>query len=408
MRAIGRWQMGYLGMTCAAVIGCGATDVANSESEVETSAATFEALRGHRERPPWIEQALRAGANRLCDLQADHSRDNARNGLDDEDPDDGGWDWLIPVSSAAHTAEISPENLYGGTALALWATREALGFRWRWATGESDAAQGMAARGDVDSPPDIVYLVALSAQTHRRTFSELARIRYEARVHGDATAHGATIRDGRHRDGHDGLIAYDLAWLSLAASALHAAFPGAGYERDAAAFAQVVVDDLAGTPGYFDAADSNENFYVQGLAWSLVALTDAASDTRALRRALRAQLLAFQNEDGGWGWSSQYLLSDAQATAHTVQALSLTERHPSTAAYRGARWLASEQLPSGGFAYTADRESPLLDADILLALYLLGDGHHSREIVPSDGVSARRSALEISAELPPLGAPASR
>jgi hypothetical protein len=149
------------------------------------------------------------------------------------------------------------------------------------------------------------------------------------------------------------------------------------------------------TAGYFELDDTSERYYVQGLAWSLVAVAEAPQRKRALQRELRERLLAFQTDEGGFSWNADYPAPDLQSTAHAVRALSLTERRAELAAFRGARWIARQQLDNGGFPYTTAQEGPLLDGEILLALYLLGTSHGSSDVPGTDAIAARRSAVKI-------------
>lgn len=381
-----------MGFGLLTVVGCGGV----ADTDDEALASSLDALRFHHATTPrWARVALRAGAERLCDLQADRTEDNAGNGLDDADPEDGGWDWLLPLDATEHLPGDSPENLYGATALGLWAARQALGFDARYVTAQRDAASGAALRPEVDSPPDFVYLVLLAEQTRDRSYAELARARYDARraLAGSATAYATSILEQRHENNADGLIAYDLTWLALGARALAAAFPRQGYGRDADDIASVVAADLGGSPGYFDRNDPTERYYTQGLAWSLVALANAPGDASALRGEVTGALLALATDDGGWGWSGDYPAADLQATAHVVQAFALTRRHPPVAAQRAARWLAAAQLASGGFAYVPGQGAPLLDAEILLALRLIGDGRHANSFIPRGPIAFRRNGL---------------
>src|SRR5438093_180139 len=81
------------------------------------------------------------------------------------------------------------------------------------------------------SPRDFAFGVLLADLADNPGFAEIARQHYDARraTFGGATGFGTAIRDGRHARHEDGLIAYDVGWLSISAAALDAAFPGAGY-----------------------------------------------------------------------------------------------------------------------------------------------------------------------------------
>jgi hypothetical protein len=267
----------------------------------------------------------------------------------------------------------------------------------------------------VDSPPDFVYLVLLSDLTEDAGFSQLARARYDAKLAGTggARALGERVRDQRHAQGNDGLIAYDLAWLSLDASALDAAFPAAGYDADAKAYTEVVVQDLlAGVPS-FDYRDAKEAFYTQGLAWSLLAVVHSNTAPR-LRGELRELLLDAQLASGAWGWNAAYPSANLQATAEVAQALALTQgARPSTrrAEKRASNWLISQQAANGGYLYTAALESPPLDAEIALALFLTGTSAGARDGLTAEGVATATQPLSAepaaNGDGPPLSQPLS-
>lgn len=132
----------------------------------------FKAKKGGRKR-----EILKAGASRLCDLQADIIGDNAKNEYVDDDPDDGGWDRDITPTTAHHSTKPSRDNIYGVTALGL--TSAYLGGirKPRFFMGMLDAYLGMEEEFEVDSAPDFVYLFFLDYLFENRGFLELARDR---------------------------------------------------------------------------------------------------------------------------------------------------------------------------------------------------------------------------------------
>ena len=91
--------------------------LACSGADVESTSVAHESLEVLRGGVPDLRATARASidrsTSRLCDLAADRFGDPARNGLSDDDPDDGGWDWLLAPTSSSHSVEPSPENLYG-------------------------------------------------------------------------------------------------------------------------------------------------------------------------------------------------------------------------------------------------------------------------------------------------------
>jgi len=310
----------------------------------------------------------------LSDLQADRIGDNAHNGLTDGDPDDGGWDFTLAATTTSHSSTPSPENTYGATALGPWASLRAGSDTPRTRTTLLGAGLGAQERPEVDSPNDFVYLTALAELADDAGFSDLARARYDAKVAlaGGALALAESDRDARHAGGNDGLILYDLAWYTLGAIALDGAFPGVGYDADAGIYAGVAVSDITSSAPFFDVEDANERFYYQGLAWSLVVLTQDGS-APALFSRVRDILREAQGPDGSWGFNAGTPTDDLQSTAHVVQALSITagnSRPVRAEARRGARWILSRQAANGGWEYTPGQESTLVDAEAMLALYL--------------------------------------
>jgi hypothetical protein len=391
---------------------CAESGSTTAEQDDTVSAQGFELFRrgaGSELSSLAVRASLHSLGSRLAALQADIIGDSARNGLIDSDPDDGGWDFLLSPTATSHSASVSPENLYGATGLVHWALLRAGSHSPRWHAAALSTALGIQNNAQVDSPPDFVYLVLLSDLTEDAGLSQLARARYDAKLAdvGGARALAERVRDQRHAQGYDGLIAYDLAWLSLGASALDAAFPAAGYDADAKAYAEVIVQDLSASTPNFDYRDANEAFYVQGLAWSLVAL--ARSHTAPeLRGEVRSLLLDAQLANGAGGWNAAYPSANLQATAQSVQALALTQgARPSArrAEQRASNWLLSQQAANGGYLYSAAEESPSLDAEVGLALFLAGTSAGVRDGLSAEGVATATQALGVDGDSPPLAQP---
>ncbi|HEX3757124.1 MAG TPA: hypothetical protein VHW23_00390 [Kofleriaceae bacterium] len=342
-----------------------------------TSAPAFDQLRGgyHGDRGGHaraVRRALEAAAARLAALQADTIGDNARNGVDDADPDDGGWDFIVAPTATEHSAGASPTNIFGATALGAWAAIESRSAGHRALTAALDAGLGMQRNPDVDSAPDVVFGVLLAELADNHGFADIARAHYDAKraSRTDAAGLGVFIRDARHAANEDGLIPYDVGWFVLAAAALDSAFPSAGYDRDASTYAGIVVDDLTSATPDFDFRDPAEAFYGTGLAWSLV--SSAWLRDNGLFRDVRAQLLGQQHADGAWGTSAAQPGDDLQVTAHALQTLALTDESSAgrRAEQRAARFLLRAQAASGGWVDATNHELPLVDADIALGLML--------------------------------------
>ena len=322
-----------------------------------------------------LRLAVCRGAQRIVDQQADITGDNAHNGLVDTDPDDGGWDFTIPAGTS-HTAAVSFENLYGGTALGLWAAHEAGCDSMRITVGALDAGVGMQHRPEVDSPPDFVFGVQLAALAENPGFAELARARYDAKVaaNGGAAGLGTLIKNFRHAGHADALIPYDLGWLVISTAALDVAFPNAGYHADADTYAGIANGSLV-------LDDSTQRFYITGVAWAQI--TTAWLHDPAFAHA-RQVLLDAQLADGGWFSDSTHPDDDLQSTAHALQTLALTgDGHASRKAQRrGARWLVQAQAASGGWIDPGNTETPLVEGDIVLGLVLSQTGVGDDGLVP--------------------------
>jgi len=336
-----------------AIGGCAVEDGAAMATGSVTQAATrptpaFTRLFG---APPRglskLAPELSLGYQRLCQLQADILGDGAGNGLADDDPDDGGWDFTIGTNATKHSAAASPSNTYGATALAYVARAYGRPIRAKALGCALDAALGMQAEADVDSPPDFVFWVLLGELFENPGFAELAAARYDAKVSaaGGAQALGESIRDQRHNAGDDGLIAYDLAWLTHAALALDAVLPTAGYAADAAAYAGIVESDIVSATPLFDIDDGSEAFYTDGVSWSLIVLH--AMDLRTgLQRNLKDLLLTIQLDNGAWGYNQDFPEPDLQATAGALLALEL--------AAGGGQWQSARRAAVG---YLVDQQT---------------------------------------------------
>lgn len=345
--------------------------------------------------------ALEAAAHRLSELQADTLGDNAQNGFVDLDPDDGGWDWVLALEATEHSAAPSPENVYGATALGAWAGARANPSNLRFVMSMLDAAQGTAARSGVDSPPDFVYLVMLAEHSNNAGFAELARIRYETRLDaaGGAQAAGEYIRDARAASGANGLIAYDLAWMILAARLLDATYPEAGFDEHAALYGGLVYGAITAEPPLFDTEDANAPYATQGLAWAAVALRWSGVGSSLVPKLSR-RLIQRQLEGGAWGFNATFPEPDPQATAHAVLALSLLKAGfgRRCAAAAGAAWLTALQRVNGGWEHPAGQETPLVNGEIALSLALAPEAppHCPRAAARSEAAEADGAVVQRS------------
>jgi len=344
-----------------------------------------------------LRQAVCHGAQRLVDVQADITGDNAHNGLVDADPDDGGWDWTLAAGATTHTPAASPENLYGGTGFGVWAARTSGCESLRLLEGALDTGLGMQQRATVDSPPDFAFGVQLAELAENPGFAELARERYDAKVAalGGATALATQIRDARHAGGEDALVPYDLGWLVISAAALDGAFPNAGYHADADIYASIA--DAALAAPYFDLDDASRPFYITGVAWAQV-VAARAGDHATFMHA-RTRLLATQLADGSWFSDGTTASSgDLQATAHALQTIALTTTHHARSAVRrGVHWLLQAQSSSGAWNDPGNTETPLVEGDILFGLVLSQSEVDDDVLGPATRVAAQARAARASA-----------
>ncbi|MGC4087891.1 MAG: hypothetical protein QM756_08340 [Polyangiaceae bacterium] len=381
-------------VACLALSACAAASTDETD-DVQVSLSALSALPSMA--PAATRASLVHAASRLCDLEADRAGDPAHNGDVDGDPDDGGWDWLVDPATSSHTSSPSLENLYGSVASAVWAGARLAPRDARFRALLVDASSGAAARPEVDSPTDFVWLTLLSDMFHERSYSALARARYDARITaaGGATALGLALAEARHAAGADGLIAYDLAWYALSAAAL-------GYRGDYESFVRVGLDDLNSSTPSFDYRDGHEAYYVQGLSWSLL-LASWSRSSRALFSELDARLLAQQLPNGAFGYNDDFPAANLQATAHALTVLGLARRAaPHSVSHAAAAWLLSEQAENGGWVYTPGQEYPLLDAEITLGVFLADTAAGSRGLVSA---ARLRAALEVPSTPPALALP---
>lgn len=341
------------------------------------------------------------GADRLVNLQADITEDNAGNGDPDQDLDDGGWDWQISPTAIEHSADPSPTNLYGIIGRGLRHSRmnsggsvpnngiglgvTGLDFFFthynpfspnigpsRYTAALLDAAQAMSGDPAIDSATDIVFLVEFDGDAPSLGLADLARTKYDDKIaaYGSAQLLGEAVRDFRGGLGQDGFIGYDLDWLVQAAQALDGAFPAQGYDVDAVAFAQVIADDINNPSGYFDSESLWEYAYTIGASCSAAALYRTGIE-QGLMEDLYTNLLTLQKTNGAFRWNAGTSLANLQATAYAVFALALNQQPDiQNAAQEAVDWLLTKQAANGGWV-SSSIELPTVNAEILHAFYLI-------------------------------------
>ena len=340
--------------------------------------------------------AAQAGADYLRYMQADITEDNAGNGpvapdVDDDDLDDGGWDWAI--SAFEHSATASSNNLYGVTAQGLYKAY-LLDPRPEWFIAMRDAADDIVAEGptSIRSGPDVTFLCnfASLAECADPAYYEAgaqAIWDHQLATHGSMEDLAIYIRNLRYGQGYsNGLIPWDTAAWVEAAMAMHAVDNTAGHDDEADQIAEVLYEDsILGTPGYFDVYGANMGstsdwsdplyyYYTLGVAGLIDAFTEADARTEEIP-GLQAVLLDCQYDDGAF--SEQYgaitTVNDRswQTSAYTL--ITLAKNLPASAAtqdalYRGGQWLAATQDVSGAWVYSSGNHYPEVGGESTAAL----------------------------------------
>lgn len=325
--------------------------------------------------------SITKAADRLVALQADITEDNAGNGDPDGDPDDGGWNWIIADTATGYVgAGPSSENLYGVTALCILEAYK-IDPKASYMTAMVDTYTGANAKPGVDSGPDMPFLVELSMITGNSAYASLAKTRYDTKVTSygdyngdsqiDAKDLAEKIRDVRNSQGWDGLIPWDIHLFIEAALALHQYYPGQGYDQDASDMADVVFDDMNGSPGYFDPTDSTENAYLLGLVGGIEGFVKTGKYIAGSisAKSLKDTLLSYQEATGEWKEPTDPTdyLTTVQTTAYAVMALmTYIGSAEAAAARKGAEWLISEQNTNGG--WSGSDECPEITSEAAQAL----------------------------------------
>jgi hypothetical protein len=348
---------------------------------------------------------LISAADRLCDLQADTIGDNANNGLIDTDPDDGGWDWDFSIAATEHSANPSPDNLYGVTALGIAAFIDegTAPHDPRFITALFDAYLGIDNQPAAIYAPDIVYLARMTNIDPNKNygFANLARTRYDARVasYGGPAALAQYLADRRGQSGADGLVPWDLGWIAEAAIELDVAFPSQGYFDDAKLYAHTIAHDIYNPAGYFQIDDPKEQYYTLGLAAVGRTMTLTGVDP-ALRNDAYARLAGMQKISGAYQWNGPNRVNNYQATAYAIKAWHAVRIHPhaSVANKQAVLWLVSRQTSFGGWEYSNNRECGEVDGEILTALSMamMGRGKLMLSNAPPPPETEAEEMIEVS------------
>lgn len=341
-----------------------------------------------------IDSSVAGGADYLRRMQADITEDNAgngTNGIDEypDDPDDGGWDWVItsPPAPFSHSTGPSPTNIYGVTALGIYhaylkSAEPALFVSLQ------DAADAIVAggTGNIRTASDIIFLLNFNdlPEISGSAYRDAARAKYDARIsqYGGAQSWAEYIRDARNGQGYGcGIIAWDIGAYVVAAAMLEGHFPGNGYGSDAVFMAEVIYQDsFNDNPGYFDIMDdqgwdpnySNTNYFWYTLGITGIIDAFVAADVHSSEIS---GLLAILNEcryvSGAYSFSygANEFDEDWQSTAYSVVSLARYDQiayqnHVDISAF----WIASTQDESGGFLYIDGSHYPEVAGECVSAM----------------------------------------
>lgn len=323
------------------------------------------------------ETAVVAAADRLVELQNT----------------DGGFCWLAPATGTSYT------NVLGVSAMGIikaWnieakpAYNTALANAYKYVMDTPPAYVWNGTKytenpKGVDSDPDITFLVALASAaadpdllaainsavpgTAAADILTLAKDRWDNRnaflgstqetpLNGDAAGYAAWERDLRHgTDGYwDSLIPWNLGLAVEAVLALNDAYPGEGYDQQAADITNVIyasIDDSldGGACLYFSSTDTTQEDYIAGLTGAVYAASATATN-QAKAADLLTLLLAQQLPNGSWPYYGEDPsdTAEVQDTAYAVTALFAQGGSTSiVSANKAADWLVSTQLPTGGW-----------------------------------------------------------
>ena len=335
-----------------------------------------------------------AGANYLRMMQADITDDNAGNGLVDDDPDDGGWDWESTIFE--HSTGASTSNTTGATANGLYQTYlfEA---DPAFLIAMKDAADGMIARGPsvVRSAADAIFLLDFASLAdcpdpayYRAGAMAIWNDRMTSPNYSNAVELAEYIRDvrGVTQNYPNGIIPWDIAPWAEFLMKLHAANPGMGYDAQAAAMADVLWrDSFDDDPGLFDpdgASMGNDPtgatreywWYTLGVSGLIRAFEITNTHTGEIP-GLLTLLLECQYPDGAfsyqYGAPTEWNNRNWQTSAYAVWALH--DNLPLTGANadaftRGVQWLAATQDVSGGFVYSNGEHNVEVGGECVAAL----------------------------------------
>ncbi|MCB1185143.1 hypothetical protein KDM41_17120, partial [bacterium] len=342
--------------------------------------------------PTDLLAAADAAGNYIRYMQADVTEDNAGNGAADTDPDDAGWDWVLQPFE--HSATASSLNLYGVIGNSMIDVYELNGDAALF-TALQDLADHIVAVGPTSLryANDMAFLLRFAAlpgvatpATYQAGAEAIWIYKTTVNPGVGAAAFAALLRDSRHSQGYDnGIIAWDTGAYVEAVAMLDDAFPGNGYDADAAAMAEVVwQDSFNASPGYFDVFGASQGYdptytnkdfwwYALGVSGIIQSFVSTGTHLTELP-ALETALLACQYSDGAfgdqYGTPTDVNTRDWQTTGYAVRALTTYLSGYETAAYAAGTWLAATQDASGGFVYSSLDHYPEIGAECGMGLAL--------------------------------------
>ncbi len=345
--------------------------------------------------PTDLKAAAIAAADYIRYMQADITEDNAGNGLvNDLDPDDAGWDWN--PTPFTHSASASSTNLYGVIANSVIEVYEITGDPVLF-TALQDVADYTVSIGPtvLRFASDMMFLLRfadLPGVTNPADYRNAAQAIWTYKMtvspaSGTGPVFAELVRDGRFGQGYsNGIIAWDIGAYVQAVAMLHTAFPGNGYDVEAAGMAEVLWQDSFNmSPGYFDFDGANKGYdptyvnqdywwYGLGVTGLMQAFTSTGTHLGDLT-LLETRLLECQYADGAfgdqYGTPTDVNTRDWQTSGYAVRAVaSYLPQTPTTlaATYNGGTWMAATQDVSGGFVYTDLSHVPEVGAECAMGL----------------------------------------
>ncbi|HMB70089.1 MAG TPA: hypothetical protein VKU85_12290, partial [bacterium] len=364
-----------------------------------------------------------SGADYLKAMQADITEDNAGNGFDGagespDDPDDGGWDWVLttPPDPVSHSTSASPKNLYGVSALGLYyaylMTSDAT-----YLTAMKDAADFAVGDAGIRSASDLVFLQLYDdlPSVSGTTYADAAKSKYDGRIatYGSADSLAKYIRDVRAGQGYEnGIIPWDIGTFALAAAMLDDRY--GGYASDADDIAEVLwQDSFNSSPGYFDVvADAgydstyaNTDYWWYNLGISGLVTAFVASDTHTSELpGLITRITDSQFASGAisFSYGANSGDEDWQSSAYCAMALARYDHTANSAEIRSiGDWICSTaDVLTGGWRYSSGSHYPEIVGENVCGLYFAYLGANSiAPVDPGSCISIVDSCVTVAVDI---------